>query len=59
MPGPGTPRAGPAGARRASGWNTWLWPAIAVVMALAIVGLLVFRSASGMRVRLLVASVAG
>lgn len=42
--------------RRASGWNSWLWPAIAVVMALAIVGLLVFRS--GHRVRLLAASVA-
>ncbi|MFD3620279.1 ArnT family glycosyltransferase [Streptomyces sp. NPDC058676] len=41
--------------RRASGWNTWLWPAIAVVMALAITGLLVFRS--GNRVRLLAASV--
>ncbi|MDQ1045770.1 glycosyltransferase family 39 protein [Streptomyces sp. V4I2] len=40
--------------RRASGWNTWLWPAIAVVMALAIAGLLVFRS--GNRVRLLAAS---
>ncbi|MGW5466969.1 ArnT family glycosyltransferase [Streptomyces chartreusis] len=43
--------------RRASGWNTWLWPAVAVVMALAIVGLLVFRSATGLRVRLLAASV--
>lgn len=43
--------------RRASDWNTWLWPAIAVVMALAITGLLVFRSASGTRVRLLAASV--
>ncbi|MFJ1606691.1 glycosyltransferase family 39 protein [Streptomyces sp. NPDC088253] len=42
--------------RRASGWNSWLWPAIAVVMALAIVGLFVFRS--GHRVRLLAASVA-
>jgi 4-amino-4-deoxy-L-arabinose transferase-like glycosyltransferase len=42
--------------RRASDWNAWLWPAIAVVMALAIVGLLVFRSASGNRVRLLAAS---
>ncbi|MFF0157535.1 ArnT family glycosyltransferase [Streptomyces sp. NPDC005263] len=41
--------------RRASGWNTWLWPTIAVVMALAIAGLLVFRS--GDRVRLLAASV--
>ncbi|MGW0813876.1 ArnT family glycosyltransferase [Streptomyces viridiviolaceus] len=42
--------------RRASGWNTWLWPAIAVVMALAIAGLLLFRS--GRRVRLLAVSVA-
>ncbi|MFF3907212.1 ArnT family glycosyltransferase [Streptomyces sp. NPDC001848] len=42
--------------RRASGWNTWLWPAVAVVMAAAIVGLFVFRS--GNRVRLLAASVA-
>ncbi|MFD5629825.1 ArnT family glycosyltransferase [Streptomyces sp. NPDC127072] len=42
--------------RRATGWNTWLWPAIAVVMALAIVGLLLFRS--GHRTRLLAASVA-
>jgi 4-amino-4-deoxy-L-arabinose transferase-like glycosyltransferase len=41
--------------RRASGWNTWLWPTIAVVMALAVAGLLVFRS--GNRVRLLAASV--
>ncbi|MDP9681927.1 ArnT family glycosyltransferase [Streptomyces griseoviridis] len=42
--------------RRAAGWNTWLWPAIAVVTALAIVGLLVFRS--GRRARLLAVSVA-
>ncbi|MGC9500035.1 ArnT family glycosyltransferase [Streptomyces sp. WG7] len=42
--------------RRAAGWNTWLWPTIAVVMALAIAGLLVFRS--GRRVRLLAVSVA-
>ncbi|PAZ15313.1 hypothetical protein CLM62_14060 [Streptomyces sp. SA15] len=42
--------------RRASGWYTWLWPTIAAVMALAIVGLLVFRS--GNRARLLAASVA-
>ncbi|MGC9436549.1 ArnT family glycosyltransferase [Streptomyces sp. WG5] len=42
--------------RRASGWNTWLWPTVAVVMALAITGLLVFRS--GRRVRLLAVSVA-
>ncbi|EST25246.1 hypothetical protein M878_29230 [Streptomyces roseochromogenus subsp. oscitans DS 12.976] len=42
--------------RRASGWNTWLWPAVGVVMAAAIVGLFVFRS--GSRVRLFAASVA-
>ncbi|AJP02117.1 membrane protein [Streptomyces cyaneogriseus subsp. noncyanogenus] len=42
--------------RRASGWNTWLWPAIAVVMALAVVGLFLFRS--GRRARLLALSVA-
>lgn len=42
--------------RRATDWNTWLWPAIAVVMALAVVGLFVFRS--GNRVRLLAASLA-
>ncbi|MFE0802860.1 ArnT family glycosyltransferase [Streptomyces sp. NPDC058812] len=42
--------------RRAPGWNTWLWPTIAVVMALAIAGLLVFRS--GRRMRLLAVSVA-
>ncbi|MET9500892.1 glycosyltransferase family 39 protein [Streptomyces sp. NPDC006622] len=42
--------------RRASGWNTWLWPAVGVVMALAIVGLFVFRS--GGRVRLMAVSVA-
>ncbi|MFI6205196.1 ArnT family glycosyltransferase [Streptomyces sp. NPDC051041] len=42
--------------RRASGWNTWLWPTVAAVMALAVTGLLVFRS--GDRVRLLAASVA-
>ncbi|MEU9286984.1 glycosyltransferase family 39 protein [Streptomyces sp. NPDC048275] len=42
--------------RRASGWNTWLWPTIAVVMALAIAGLIVFRS--GRRIQLLAASVA-
>ncbi|MFD5745310.1 ArnT family glycosyltransferase [Streptomyces massasporeus] len=45
--------------RRAAGWNTWLWPAVLVVMALAVVGLLVFRSgASGPRARLLAVSVA-
>ncbi|MFE1527563.1 ArnT family glycosyltransferase [Streptomyces rochei] len=42
--------------RRASGWNSWLWPTIAVVMALAIAGMLVFRS--GRRLRLLAVSVA-
>jgi 4-amino-4-deoxy-L-arabinose transferase-like glycosyltransferase len=42
--------------RRASGWNTWLWPTIGVLMVLAIVGLFVFRS--GNRARLLTASVA-
>ncbi|MFD9279000.1 ArnT family glycosyltransferase [Streptomyces mirabilis] len=42
--------------RRATDWNTWLWPAIVVVMALAVVGLFVFRS--GNRVRLLAASLA-
>ncbi|MFJ8051029.1 ArnT family glycosyltransferase [Streptomyces luteogriseus] len=45
--------------RRASGWNTWLWPAVLVVMALAVVGLFVFRSGtSGPRLRLLAVSVA-
>ncbi|MFF4830630.1 ArnT family glycosyltransferase [Streptomyces sp. NPDC001315] len=42
--------------RRATDWNTWLWPAVAVVMVLAVVGLFVFRS--GNRARLLAASVA-
>jgi 4-amino-4-deoxy-L-arabinose transferase-like glycosyltransferase len=42
--------------RRADGWNTWLWPVVGVLMALAVVGLLLFRS--GTRVRLLGASVA-
>ncbi|QNP72563.1 glycosyltransferase family 39 protein [Streptomyces roseirectus] len=42
--------------RRASGWHTWLWPTIGVLMAAAVVGLVVFRS--GNRVRLLAASVA-
>ena len=37
--------------RRATDWNTWLWPTVAVVMVLAIVGLFVFRS--GNRGRLL------
>ncbi|WP_069771100.1 glycosyltransferase family 39 protein [Streptomyces sp. LUP30] len=45
--------------RRATGWNTWLWPAVGVVMVLAIVGLSVLRSAgSGVRVRLLGACLA-
>ncbi|MGR4850050.1 ArnT family glycosyltransferase [Streptomyces sp. LARHCF252] len=44
--------------RRASGWNTWLWPSVLVVMALAIAGLFVFRSGvSGLRLRLLAVSV--
>ena len=42
--------------RRATDWNTWLWPAIGVVMVLAIVGLFVFRS--GNRARLLAVSIA-
>ncbi|WP_307163458.1 ArnT family glycosyltransferase [Streptomyces rishiriensis] len=45
--------------RRATGWNTWLWPAVGVVTVLAVVGLFVLRSASsGIRFRLLGASVA-
>ncbi|MEV3906230.1 glycosyltransferase family 39 protein [Streptomyces canus] len=44
--------------RRATGWNTWLWPVVGVVMVLAIVGLCVFRTAdSGTRARLLGVSV--
>ncbi|CAM5584994.1 ArnT family glycosyltransferase [Streptomyces canus] len=44
--------------RRATGWNTWLWPVVGVVMVLAIVGLFVFRTAgSGTRTRLLGVSV--
>ncbi|MFD0306504.1 ArnT family glycosyltransferase [Streptomyces sp. NPDC127119] len=42
--------------RRATDWNTWLWPAVAVVMVLAIVGLFLFRT--GRRTRLLTAAVA-
>ncbi|MEU1266995.1 glycosyltransferase family 39 protein [Streptomyces sp. NPDC005799] len=42
--------------RRASGWNTWLWPTIGVLTVAGIVGMLVFRS--GDRVRLLMASLA-
>ncbi|MFJ6743875.1 glycosyltransferase family 39 protein [Streptomyces sp. NPDC091279] len=41
--------------RRATNWNTWLWPTIGVLMLVAIVGLFVFRS--GNRARLLAASV--
>ncbi|MFJ9146822.1 glycosyltransferase family 39 protein [Streptomyces sp. NPDC102270] len=45
--------------RRATGWNTWLWPVVGVLMVLAIVGLFVFRTAgSGTRLRLLGVSVA-
>ncbi|GAA2272807.1 hypothetical protein GCM10010234_04580 [Streptomyces hawaiiensis] len=45
--------------RRASGWNTWLWPAVLAVMALDVVGLFVFRSgSSGLRLRLSAVSVA-
>jgi 4-amino-4-deoxy-L-arabinose transferase-like glycosyltransferase len=50
--------------RRAADWNGWLWPAVAVVMALAVAGLFVFRSGnrarlgSANRARLLTASVA-
>lgn len=32
--------------RRATDWNAWLWPAVAVVMVLAIVGLVLFRTGS-------------
>ncbi|MFE2421633.1 ArnT family glycosyltransferase [Streptomyces hokutonensis] len=42
--------------RRASGWNTWLWPTVGVLMVAAIIGLFVFRS--GNRGRLLTASIA-
>lgn len=41
--------------RRATDWNVWLWPAVAVVMVLAITGLVLFRT--GRRARLLAASV--
>jgi 4-amino-4-deoxy-L-arabinose transferase-like glycosyltransferase len=54
--------------RRASGWNTWLWPTIGVLTVAGIVGMLVFlphsrlRSSGGTpignRARLLTASVA-
>ncbi|WP_330266770.1 glycosyltransferase family 39 protein [Streptomyces griseorubiginosus] len=45
--------------RRATGWNTWLWPVVGVLTVLAIAGLLVFRTAaSGTKARLLAVSVA-
>ena len=45
--------------RRATGWNTWLWPTVAVLTVLAVVGLFAFRAAaSGTKVRLLAVSVA-
>ncbi|MGD6752362.1 ArnT family glycosyltransferase [Streptomyces sp. BH105] len=44
--------------RRASGWNGWLWPVIALVMAAAIAGLLVLRTSTGRRLRLFAAAVA-
>ncbi|MFD5543291.1 ArnT family glycosyltransferase [Streptomyces sp. NPDC127079] len=42
--------------RRAAGWNTWLWPAVGVLTAAGIVGMVLFRS--GDRARLLAASLA-
>ncbi|MFF7983370.1 ArnT family glycosyltransferase [Streptomyces sp. NPDC007901] len=42
--------------RRASGWNTWLWPTIGVLTVAGIVGMILFRS--GNRARLLTASLA-
>ncbi|MET9499712.1 glycosyltransferase family 39 protein [Streptomyces sp. NPDC006552] len=44
--------------RRAAGWNGWLWPVVALVMAAAIAGLLVFRTASGPRLRFFAAALA-
>ncbi|MGW2344035.1 ArnT family glycosyltransferase [Streptomyces sp. NPDC001661] len=44
--------------RRASGWNGWLWPVVALVMALAIAGLLILRTSTGRRLRLLAVAVA-
>ncbi|MFZ3594711.1 ArnT family glycosyltransferase [Streptomyces sp. BH104] len=44
--------------RRASGWNGWLWPVIALVMAAAIAGLLVLRTSTGRRLRLFAVAVA-
>ncbi|MFE9628571.1 ArnT family glycosyltransferase [Streptomyces sp. NPDC006527] len=35
--------------RRASGWNTWLWPTVGIVMALAVVGLFASRPHSRLR----------
>ncbi|MCD9872194.1 ArnT family glycosyltransferase [Streptomyces guryensis] len=40
--------------RRASGWNTWLWPTIGVLTVAGVVGMLLF----GSRARLLTASLA-
>ncbi|MFI7399143.1 ArnT family glycosyltransferase [Streptomyces sp. NPDC049541] len=42
--------------RRASGWNTWLWPTVGVLTVAGVVGMLVSRS--GSRARLLTASLA-
>ncbi|MFJ9706883.1 ArnT family glycosyltransferase [Streptomyces sp. NPDC101234] len=42
--------------RRASSWNTWLWPTIGVLTVAGIVGMILFRS--GNRARLLTASLA-
>ncbi|MEV6940919.1 glycosyltransferase family 39 protein [Streptomyces sp. NPDC051172] len=42
--------------RRASGWNSWLWPTVGVLTVAGIVGMLVLRS--GSRTRLLTASLA-
>ncbi|MFJ9346751.1 ArnT family glycosyltransferase [Streptomyces sp. NPDC101237] len=42
--------------RRASGWNTWLWPAIGVLTVAGVAGMLLLRS--GGRARLRTASVA-
>ncbi|MDH6570182.1 4-amino-4-deoxy-L-arabinose transferase-like glycosyltransferase [Streptomyces sp. SAI-117] len=45
--------------RRATGWNTWLWPTVGVLTVLSVVGLAVFRTAgSGTRLRLLGVSLA-
>ncbi|MFG2571216.1 glycosyltransferase family 39 protein [Streptomyces sp. NPDC048481] len=45
--------------RRATGWNTWLWPAVGVLTVLAVAGLCVLRSSrSGLRARLLGAALA-